>query len=282
MPEDLAAGRASRSSGGRRNIRLLVAYDGTDFAGWQRQRGCRTVQGEIEAALEKMHGKKITLTGSGRTDAGVHAAGQVANFYTEIRSMEADRFVPALNGLLPQDVRILESAETAEDFHARFDARRRTYRYRFICGRRGLPHETRYSLQLRRRPRIDTLNGYCRLLLGERDCSAFAGAGDAGRSRSRYLFQAVFFPEGDGLVFEISANAFLWKMVRTLAGTLIRCEERGQGAEEFAAILASGRRDAAGPCLPARGLFLWKIEYYREPPGIPAGFPPYRERGAMF
>jgi tRNA pseudouridine38-40 synthase len=251
-------------AGGRRNIRLLIAYDGTDFAGWQRQEGTRTVQGEIEAALEKMHGKKIALTGSGRTDAGVHAAGQVANFYTEIRKMGADRFVPALNGLLPQDIRVLESAEAAGDFHARFDARRRTYRYRFICGRRGLPHENRYGLQLWRRPRIDTLNGYCRLLIGERDCSAFAGAGEAGKSRSRYIFQAVFFPEGDGLVFEISANAFLWKMVRTLAGTLIQCEERGQGAEEFAAILASGRRDAAGPCLPPRGLFLWKIDYYGE------------------
>jgi tRNA pseudouridine38-40 synthase len=265
MPSGRETGPRPQAAGGpRRNIRLLIAYDGTDFAGWQRQAGARTVQGEIEAALEKMHGQRVVLTGSGRTDAGVHAAGQVANFYTAIRSMGADRFVPALNGLLSGDIRVLESAEVMEDFHARFDARRRTYRYRFICGRRGLPHETRYGLQLWRRPRIDLLNGYCRLLLGERDCSAFAGAGDPGRSRSRYIFQAVFFPEGDGLVFEISANAFLWKMVRTLAGTLLQCEERGLGAEEFAAILASGQRDAAGPCLPPRGLFLWKIDYYRE------------------
>ncbi|MDR1899580.1 MAG: tRNA pseudouridine(38-40) synthase TruA [Treponema sp.] len=256
---------AQQTAGGlRRNIRLLIAYDGTDFAGWQRQKGLRTVQGEIEAALEKLHGKKVALTGSGRTDAGVHAAGQVANFYTGIQSIGADRFVPALNSLLPQDIRVLESAGAADDFHSRFDAKRRTYRYRFVCGRQGLPHETRYSLQLWRRPRIDLLNDYCRLLLGERDCSAFASAGDSSRSRNRYLFQACFFPEGDGLVFEISANAFLWKMVRTVAGTLLRCEEQGLGTEEFAEVLASGRRNAAGPCLPPRGLFLWKIDYYRE------------------
>jgi tRNA pseudouridine38-40 synthase len=246
-----------------RNIRLLIAYDGTDFSGWQRQENGRTVQGEIENALGRIHGEKIRLTGSGRTDAGVHAAGQTANFYTGIQNMAAERFVRALNGLLPRDIRILRAAEALPDFHARFDARRRTYRYFFICGRPALPHESRYAFQIWRRPRIDILNTYSRLLLGERDCSVFAAARDSGESRSRHISRAAFFVQGDMLVFEISANAFLWKMVRSVAGTLLHYEEQGTTAEDFKALIDSGDRSRAGPTLGPEGLFLWKIEYYR-------------------
>jgi tRNA pseudouridine38-40 synthase len=253
-----------------RNIRLLIAYDGTDFSGWQKQsdhevrRGIRTVQGEIEAALEKMHKAPVSLSGSGRTDAGVHAAGQVANFYTNIKTINAKRFVPALNGLLPSDVRILEAAETRPDFHARFDASLRAYRYHFVCRRAAMPHESRYRLQLWRRPRIDLLNAYCRLLLGETDCTVFAGAGDKSKSRGRYISRCCFFIEGDTLVFEISANAFLWKMVRSVAGTFLHYEERDAPPELLRDIIAAKDRSLAGPTLPPQGLFLWKIDYYRE------------------
>jgi tRNA pseudouridine38-40 synthase len=254
-----------------RNIKLLIAYDGTGFAGWQRQGGAgegrgapRTVQGVIEGALEKMHRKPVALTGSGRTDAGVHAAGQAANFYTSIDGIRAERFAPALNGLLPQDVRILEAAETRPDFHARFDARMRTYRYRFAPGPYALPHESRYSLRLWRRPRLELLNAYGRLLLGEKDCSVFTGAGDRSRSRSRYISRAFFFVEQDKLIFEISANAFLWKMVRSVAGTFLHYEARDTPPEKMRDIIASADRRLAGPTLPPQGLFLWKIEYYRE------------------
>ena len=247
-----------------RNIRLRIAYDGTDFSGWQKQEGARTVQGIIEEALQQMHKAPAPLTGSGRTDAGVHAAGQTANFYTGIHGIDPPRFVPALNGLLPRDVRILEARETRPDFHARFDARMRTYRYQFICGRYALPHESRYCLHLRRRPRVELLNAYCRLLLGERDCSIFAGAGDQSKSRSRYIAQAVFFAEGDRLIFEISANAFLWKMVRSVAGTFLHYAEQDAPPEKLRDIIESGNRSLAGPTLPPAGLFLWKIDYYRE------------------
>ena len=246
-----------------RTIKLLVAYDGTDFCGWQRQANARTVQGIIEAALEQMHHAPVALTGSGRTDSGVHAAGQAAHFHTDIASIPPPRFVPALNGLLPQDVRILRAGEAPADFHARFDARMRTYRYFFICGRQALPHESRYALQLWRVPRIDLLNAYCRLLPGERDCSIFAGAGDSSKSRSRYISHAAFFAEGSRLVFEISANAFLWKMVRSIAGTFLHYEERGTPPELLRDIIAGGSREHAGPTLPPHGLFLWKVEYYR-------------------
>jgi tRNA pseudouridine38-40 synthase len=249
---------------GRRNIKLLIAYDGTDFSGWQRQEGRRTVQGAVEKALEKIHGRPVSLTGSGRTDAGVHAAGQAANFTTGIDSIPAERFVPALNGLLPRDVRILESRAVLPDFHARFDAKSRAYRYHFICGRPALPHELRYSLQLWRRPDLELLNAYARIFRGDLDCSLFAWPGDPSRSRNRYFFNAAFFVQGDSLVFELQANAFLWKMTRSVAGTLLHYEEKGTPPEKLKAIIASADRSLAGPTVPPNGLFLWKVDYFRE------------------
>jgi tRNA pseudouridine38-40 synthase len=250
-----------------RTIKLLIAYDGTDFYGWQRQSlskdgaDARTVQGVIESALEQMHHHPVTLTGAGRTDSGVHAAGQTAHFHTDIAAIVPNRFVPALNGLLPQDVRILSSDAVHDDFHARFDARMRTYRYFFIHGRQALPHESRYALQLWHSPRMERLNAYCRLLPGERDCSIFAGAGDTSHSFNRYISHAAFFTDGNRLVFEISANAFLWKMVRSVAGTFLHYEERDTPPETLGEIIASGRRECAGPTLPPQGLFLWKVDY---------------------
>ena len=273
-----------------RNIRLLIAYDGTDFSGWQRQvagrpcangdapshaaqflqagnradnrRPLRTVQGGIEAALEKLHRHAVGLTGSGRTDAGVHAAGQVANFYTDIQNMAPERFAPALNGLLPQDGRVLCAEEAAPSFHARFDAKSRTYRYHIIAGRHALPHEARYALQLWRRPSLSNLNAYARLLRGEMDCSTFATPKNPSESCFRYIFNAVFFTQGDSLIFEITANAFLWKMVRSIVGSLLFCEERCLTPADFAALVKSRDRAQAGPTAPAKGLFLHKVEYF--------------------
>ena len=247
-----------------RNIRLLVAYDGTDFSGWQKQARNRTVQGVIENALEKLHKGPVTLTGSGRTDTGVHASGQVANFYTSIQNMEAERFVPALNSLLPRDARILEARETRGDFHARFDARLRIYRYHFITRRQASPWEARYAWHLGRQPEIQRLNEYARLFRGEMDCSSFAVPSDKSKSRSRYISAASFFVEGDRLIFEISANAFLWRMVRSIAGTLIRCEEKGLHTGAVREIIERRDYALAGPTAPPQGLFLWRIDYYRD------------------
>ena len=245
-----------------RTIKLIIAYDGTDFLGWQRQAGqTRTVQAVIEAALEKMHGHPVALAGAGRTDSGVHARAQAASFQTDIESIKPDRFVPALNSLLPADVRITDSCEEAADFHARFSARMRTYRYFFIAGRQALPHESRYAMQLWRVPRIDILNSYCRLLYGERDCAIFAASGDTSKSTYRNITHAAFLAEGGHLVFEISANAFLLKMVRSVTGTFLHYEERAAAPAQLRDIITSGDRSLAGPTLPPQGLFLWKVDY---------------------
>jgi tRNA pseudouridine38-40 synthase len=245
-----------------RTIKLIIAYDGTDFLGWQRQAGqARTVQAVVESALEKMHSHPVALAGAGRTDSGVHARAQAASFQTDIESIKPERFVQALNSLLPADVRIMDSCEAAADFHARFSARMRTYRYFFIAGRQALPHESRYAMQLWRIPDIDILNSYCRLLYGERDCALFAGSGDASKSTWRNISHAAFLAEGGRLIFEISANAFLLKMVRSVAGTFLHYEERAAAPAQLRDIIASGDRSLAGPTLPPQGLFLWKVDY---------------------
>jgi tRNA pseudouridine38-40 synthase len=255
-----------------RNIKLLIAYDGTDFYGWQKQSGAdtaasgvpcpmRTVQGVIEQALEKMHGQPVSLAGSGRTDTGVHAVGQVANFYTAMAGISAERFTPALNSLLPHDVRIRASGAVDSGFHARFNASMRTYRYHFIPHRFMLPHESRYNVYLRRYPNLETLNAYCRLIMGEHDCTIFAAAGDTSKSFSRYISNAVFFFYGSRLIFEISANAFLRKMVRSVAGTFLHYEEADTPPRQLRDIIAQKDRSLAGPTLPPQGLFLWKIQF---------------------
>jgi len=251
-----------------RNIKLKIAYDGTDFCGWQRQKNnkYRTVQEVIEQALGKIHEKPITLYGSGRTDTGVHAAEQIANFHTDIKSIPADRFVHALNSLLPQDVRIIDSCEVNDLFHSRFSAKMRMYRYQFLC-RKGisLPHESRYNVKLHRYPRIDLLNAYGRILLGETDCTIFTAAGDnsiiRGKSKNRYIYSAYFYIEQDRLIFEICANAFMRGMVRSAAGTFLYYEEKDTSPQKLREIIAGGERSLAGPTLPPQGLFLWKVVY---------------------
>ncbi|MCL2720911.1 MAG: tRNA pseudouridine(38-40) synthase TruA [Treponema sp.] len=256
-----------------RNIKLTVAYDGTDFNGWQRQehkkKTERTVQGDIENALKKIHGKQVNLTGSGRTDSGVHAVGQIANFYTDMENIPAERFTQALNSYLTHDVRILNSCLADNNFHSRFSAKSRLYRYQFTCSSSGyssaLPHENRYNLHLYRTPRLDLLNAYGRLLLGETDCALFACAKDSsllnGRSSNRYIYRAYFYFEKDKLIFEICANSFLRNMVRSVAGTFLHYEEIETPPQKMREIIASGKRSLAGTTLPAHGLFLWHVEY---------------------
>ncbi len=252
-----------------RVIRLELAYDGTDFSGWQRQAGDRTVQGELERALAGMHGHEVAVVGAGRTDSGVHARGQVAHFRTDIARIPAGRFVPALNRLLPRDARVLSSAEADPDFHARYDARLRRYRYFVACGTAD-PFRLRCSHQVFRRPRAESLNAMAALILGERDFTTFSAARDASANRSRYVHEASWRWEGDSLVFEVAANAFLWRMVRSLVGSMLSFEAGSRGSAEraraaMAEALAAEDRGAAGPTAPARGLFLWNVEYYAEP-----------------
>ena len=152
-----------------RNIRLTLAYDGTDFAGWQVQKAQRTVQGVIEEALARMHGHPVRIRGAGRTDSGVHATGQVANFHTELDSIPAARWHLALNSYLPPDVRVLESLEADPDFSAKKSARLRVYAYHLLAAEVGPPHLRRYCWKILRRPETAALNRLAAVFLGEHD-----------------------------------------------------------------------------------------------------------------
>lgn len=255
-----------------RNILLKISYDGTDFCGWQRQdkhgnEAQRTVQGEIEKALEKIHKTKIALHGSGRTDSGVHAYAQAANFFTPIDSIPAENYVRALNAFLPQDVRILEAREVEEDFDSRFSATSRVYHY-FISTDVAVPANlSRYVWQVKNyQPDLERLNHFCQCLRGEIDCASFAASGDESLSTNRYIDGARFFWQEDMwggklLVFEIEANAFLWKMVRTLTGTLVMLDRDKKPLDSMEKILAAKNRVSAGVTAPPTGLFLYEIKF---------------------
>jgi len=245
----------------KRNIKLTVSYDGTDFNGWQVQASGRTVQGEIEKALAVIHGEKIRLTGSGRTDSGVHARAQIANFYTEKDNIPEDKFTAALNSMIPRDVRILKSEIAADDFHSRFDAKIRIYRYYIKAGGSPEPWHERYCWRTRHVPDLRRLNSIASPLAGTHDFTTFTAAGDPSESKVRRLYTAAFTIEGPFIVFKIAGNAFLWRMVRSIVGTAVQLEEVGADASEMRRILTSCSRVEAGTTAPARGLFLDRILY---------------------
>jgi tRNA pseudouridine38-40 synthase len=273
-----------------RTIRATVAYDGTDFAGWQIQNAPRipaphthqprTVQGVFEQALARMHGHRVPVTAAGRTDAGVHAVGQVASFRTAIDSLTPAVLPRALNSYLPDDVRVVDAQEADAGFDARRSALLRMYRYQLLPGRQ-LPHLRRYTLWVRRPLRLEMLNRMASATVGEHDFTTFAAAGAVGSSFRRVV-QASFFADGPLIVFRIAAQSFLWKMVRSLVGTMLALEaECGADAAapqaRMAELIRDPSRERVGQTAPAWGLFLERVCYAGDPPLV--GALPYdRER----
>lgn len=246
------------------NIALTLSYDGTDFCGWQRQDKMpqlRTVQGKLEEALEKMLRTHVDVQGSGRTDSGVHAKAQVCNFISPVDSVPVQNYVKALNGLLPKDIRISRAEIMDRGFSSRFNATSRIYHYFMQTINPPLAHQSRYVWYLSHRPDVDLLNSYVKDFHGETDCKTFAAAGDHSLSTCRYIDNARFWYEDDVLVFEIEANAFLWKMVRSITGTLIGLEKSKSPSDSFMKIVKSCERSNAGVTAPPDGLFLWDVKF---------------------
>ena len=208
-----------------------------------------------------LHDMPVSITGAGRTDSGVHATGQVGNFFTEKSNIPEKKFRDALNSRLPGDVRILSSIEVPMSFHSRRDALDRQYEYRLIDGVPGPAHMARFAWMVKRMPSVNQLNDMASVICGTHDYSTFATAGDASESKIRRINHAVFLPEGPVILFRINGNAFLWRMVRSLLGTMIDLGNRGGGADRMRGILDSRDRNEAGPTAPARGLFLTKVNY---------------------
>jgi len=255
-----------------RTIRLLIAFDGGNYRGWQRQRQGATIQGELEKKLTILCSEPITVHGAGRTDAGVHALGMVAHFHTKT-TMPVVAFFKGLNSMLPRDIRIRRAEEAPPDFHSRFSALGKTYRYDFFTGALQFPATRLYRAHLPGAFSLERLNSGLNIIVGSHDYSSFERTGSRdksavnGRGGVRNLWQASCFPQlgcADCWSLRLTGDGFLRQMVRIIAGTLIEMGQGKRPVEELAAILAARDRAMAGPAAPACGLFLEKI-YYQPP-----------------
>ena len=244
-----------------RNIKLTIAYDGTEYCGWQVQNNEVTVQGTIEKALSVIHKKDIRLTGSGRTDSGVHAKGQIANFYTHLHSIPAENYALALNSLVPKDIRVLKSEEVSSEFHSRYDAKERIYRYYIASECIPFPWENKYCHYIRDRLNIKKLNEIVSPLTGIHDFTTFSAPMEEGVTMTREIYSASFYSEYPFIVFKISGSAFLRRMVRSITGTVLELYAKGEDGKLMKEILESKNRSRAGVTAPARGLFLYKVCY---------------------
>ncbi|HZM00402.1 MAG TPA: tRNA pseudouridine(38-40) synthase TruA [Planctomycetota bacterium] len=254
--------------------RMTVAYDGTDFSGWQLQPGRRTVQGCLEQALERTLGSRVRVFGAGRTDAGVHALGQVAHFDAP-EALRPERLLAALNSRLPPDVRVRELAEAAPGFHALHSARDKTYVYQLhLASRRDGP---RVELPpLRRRTfhaipggaDVAAMRAAARLLVGRRDFTALSKVMDSGRSPIKTLHTLRVLRIPHGLRVVATADGFLYGMMRLLCGLLVQVGTGRRRPQDVPALLAAGDRSRAPPSLPARGLLLLRVRYSGGPDGL--------------
>jgi len=252
-----------------RNILLRLAFDGTAYAGWQRQKEQPTIQGALEDKLALITNGPVSLHGSGRTDAGVHALGMTASFETA-STIPCDGIIRALNSMLAEDIRGLAADEMEPDFHARINAKGKAYVYLVLIGGICPPTERLYNHHLKYQLLIEPIRECLAVLLGEHDFGCFEATGSrdpeftGGRGAVRNIFRAEL-TEGQGmplpLSFEIAGDGFLRHMVRNIVGTLLEVGAGRMSVEEFRAVLAGKDRAAAGPTAPARGLFLKEVYY---------------------
>jgi tRNA pseudouridine38-40 synthase len=241
-----------------RAFKLIIEYDGTDFVGWQSQINGRAVQDEISRALRQIVQEDVTLIGSGRTDSGVHARGQVAGFRTSSR-VSPSKLLSALNGLLPRDICVHSVEEVSPDFHARFDARVRRYRY-FIT-REPTAVDRRFCWFVSSPLDVATMEDIAPRVAGTHDFGAFCTHAFEVENRMCTVDRSVWSVEDHRVIYEIAADRFVHGMVRTLVGTMVDIGRGKIAAEEFDAILASRDRRRAGIAAPALGLFLEEVGY---------------------
>jgi tRNA pseudouridine38-40 synthase len=244
-----------------KNFKLTIEYDGSRYSGWQKQKNDPTIQEEIEKVLKTMTGEKVILNGSGRTDAGVHALGQAANFLCET-GLLPDELQKGLNSLLPGDIVIKSCESVAETFHARYDARHKTYRYRILNRPVPCAIGRQYAWHIRKELDLDAMRRAVPHIIGTHDFKAFEGSGSPRSHTTRSVMKAhVSVEHDDYIFFEIQADGFLRFMVRNIVGTLADVGHAKTTPDGFNAILLSKNRDLAGATAPPHGLFLMSVEY---------------------
>ena len=243
-----------------RRIRTIIAYDGTDYVGWQTQPNGVAVQEVIEGAIREVTGKQTSLQGSGRTDSGVHARAQVAHFDTDAR-MAADKFAIALNTHLPADIRVLYSEEADPEFHARFSAKEKQYRYFVQIGPHADVFARKYALHAYMPLDLDLMNEAARSVVGTHDFSAFMSTGREVETAVRTVSLSHWERQGKFLVYTVQGNGFLYNMVRILVGTMLGMGSGRIPADSMEKALSTLSRKDAGPTAPPHGLILWRVKY---------------------
>ncbi len=243
-----------------RNLKLTLAYDGTSFHGWQFQPGVPTLQGELERVIGQILDHEITTHGSGRTDAGVHAHGQVAHFLTE-KAIDTDAFHRSVNALLPPEIRITSVEEMPLDFHARASARAKTYAYHVWRLPVVSPFHSRYVHSVWQHLDSDKIDQATCHFLGRHQFTSFSAASTSAKNHTREVYEAEWERSSEEWVFRIRANGFLQYMVRTIVGTLIEVGRGKINPDEIPQILEARDRQRAGETAPATGLHLVSVEY---------------------
>lgn len=250
------------ASGMKRNIKLILEYDGTNYHGWQSQApgGGPTIQGTLENALKSLCNEELRTQSSGRTDAGVHALGHVANFRTS-STIPSQAWAPALNHLLPPDVRVLASEEVRSDFHARYSALGKTYKYRILNRRSPTALYRNYAWHVNMSLNIARMRKAMVLLMGRHDFSAFRGAGCSAKTPVRTITSAMIRKAGEFIELYIEADAFLQYMVRNITGTLVEVGLGRFGPDDVLDMLKARDRKLTGRTAPPHGLYLVRVDY---------------------
>ena len=241
-----------------KNYKLIIQYDGTNYSGWQIQKNSKSIQQKITEAIEILLKEKVNLIGSGRTDSGVHAIGQAANFRTE-SEIDIYRFKHSLNSILPSDILISAMDEVDAEFHARFDAKKRTYLY--LLTQTRSPFYKNYSYFYPRKIELQKLNLLCNLFLGEKDFTSFSKKNAEIENKNCNVFKAYWRQKGEVILFSIQASRYLHGMVRTIVGTLLNAQDQNNPETFIQEIFNSQNREEAFESVPAKGLFLYKVEY---------------------
>ncbi|MGI9471890.1 MAG: tRNA pseudouridine(38-40) synthase TruA [Rubripirellula sp.] len=249
-----------------RTFKLTVAYDGTEFAGWQVQPGQPTIQGSLQDAFLKLTGERVQVIGSGRTDAGVHAIAQVASCQASWRD-PAERLVRALNSQLPDTIAVTDARDAASGFHAIRDASRKRYRYQLQIGGVRDPFEYPYRWHLHGKIDLEAVRTAAQRFIGCHDFQSFQASGSDRKTTVRNVYACELFEQTTGvaeashLAIEVEADGFLYNMVRNIVGTLVEVGRGKQSPQWIDDVLAACDRDVAGPTAPAHGLFLFRVDY---------------------
>ena len=242
------------------NVLLKISYDGTNFLGYQIQDKGRTVESELKNAVKKLTGEDVKMVASGRTDSGVHAKGQVVNFWTNAK-IPAEKYAPALNGLLDSDVRVLTSKRVSDSFNARYSAKKKTYKYSCYTGKVENPLKSRYSVLLKNDIDIEKIKSATKIIEGTHDFKCFCSSGSSVKTTVRTVYKISVVKKSSDITFSVTGNGFLYNMVRIIVGTLVLVGEGKIEVGDIEKALLTGDRTLVGKTMPANGLCLEKVVY---------------------